>query len=112
MPTTLRMLIGAAVLAFATACDSFPGAMDPEPEGPAQLIVRNAGSRRITSVELRACGSGQLVKWTRTDIGPSQSWSRGYPAGCHNVEVEFNSGGGWTTPVTLSESQPQTISPW
>lgn len=105
-----RFLALSALVALA-ACDSMPGSMDPEPEGPARLIVKNTGSRVITSVEMRTC-SGQFVKWTRTEIGPGRTWSRGYEPGCYGVSFDFNSGGGWTGSVQLTESAPATLNPW
>src|SRR5687768_8520735 len=112
MHAYIRLAVSACALALLSACDSMPGAIEPETEGPARLIVLNTGSRTITSVELRACGSGSLVKWSKTSIGPSQSWSYGYDAGCYGVSVDFNSGGGWGTSVQLSATQSQTIRPF
>ena len=112
MPAYIRRALSACALAMLSACDSIPGAIEPETQGPARLIVQNAGSRTITSVELRACGSGSLVKWSKTSIGPSQSWSYGYDAGCYRVTVDFNSGGGWATSVQLSATQALTIRPF
>lgn len=105
------------VLAVATAvtvgCDSMPGVLDPPPPGPAELRVRNAGTSRIlTSIELRACGSGQLVKWTRVSLSPSEIHTGRYPEGCHNVEIEFKTGGGWIQQVTLSAAAPVQMNPY
>lgn len=103
------------MLSFAAACDSIPGSFDVPPEGPAKLQVHNSGSRVITSVELKPCvgnTTGQR-KWTMTNIGPGQNWTRGYDTpGCYNVAVEFNVNGGWTSPVTLSLTSTATISPF
>jgi hypothetical protein len=114
--TFMRRAFAAAAIAFvATACDSVPGALDPEPEGPARLVVHNASSSRtITSVYVKACNNNPAgdTRWVPVEVAPNQNWSRGWATGCHTVEVDFNSGGGWATNVTLSATTSTTINPF
>lgn len=115
--TFMRRALAAAAIAFiATGCDSAPGALDPEPEGPAKLVVRNASSSRtIKSVYVKACTNNPAgdTRWVPIEIPPSQTWSRGWATGCHTVEVQFTSGGGWgPAAATLSATTTTTINPF
>ena len=110
-----RAFVAAAIAFVATGCDSMPGALDPEPEGPAVLRVHNSSSSRtITSVYVQACSNTARAdtRWVPVEIAPNQNWSRGWDPGCARVEVDFNSGGGWATSVSLSATSTVTINPF
>lgn len=113
MTHLIRIVLGAALLAT-TACDSAPGALDPPPPGPATLRVRNTGSRTITAIDVVKCANNPNgdTRWLPVSIGPNQTWERRYATGCHTVDVDFNSGGGWLQQVTLSATTPTQINPF
>jgi hypothetical protein len=114
MTHLIRFALGAALLATVSACDSAPGALDPPAPGPATLRVRNAGSRTITSVDVVRCSSNPNgdIRWVPVSIPPNQTWTRQYAEGCHTVEIDFNTGGGWATTLNFSATTPTQINPF
>ena len=114
MTHLIRIVLGAALLATA-ACDSAPGALDPPPPGPATLRVRNtSSSRTITMVDVVKCSNNPNgeTRWIPVSIAPGQTWTRQHATGCHTVEIDFNTGGGWLEQVTLSATTPTQINPF
>lgn len=114
--TFLRRAFAAAALAIlATGCDSVPGALDPDPEGPATIAVHNAGSRTITAVYVKACpgNAAGYTRWVPVSIAPNRDWSRGWNTGCHTAEIQFNSGGEWNSgSLNLTAGATTTIYPF
>lgn len=110
MRAILRSALAAAALCVG-GCDSMPGAFEPDVVLPAEMRVTNAGGRTITTVEAENCTSGYRVKYNTVSIGPGQSWTGRYPEGCLRITIEFNSGGGWATNVTMSADALVSINP-
>lgn len=114
MTHLIRIVLGAALLAT-TACDSLPGALDPPPPGPATFRVRNtSSSRTITAVDIEKCTNNPNgeTRWFPVSVAPRATWSRQHAVGCHIVEVEFNTGGGWREQVNLSATAATQINPY